>query len=101
MASITRMALRSFSTSTTANQLVRPSVPVYGVDGRYASALFSAASKSKQLDSVEKDIKLVGELLEKNKQTAGKENGLFFFIRFHFLAEWCRLGMLNWNLEPL
>ena len=72
MASITRMALRSFSTSTTANQLVRPSVPVYGVDGRYASALFSAASKSKQLDSVEKDIKLVGELLEKNKQTAGK-----------------------------
>jgi len=29
---------------------------VFGVEGRYAAALYSAASKQKQLDSVEKEL---------------------------------------------
>jgi len=70
MATVMRTALRSFSSSASLGQMVRPSVPVFGVDGRYASALFSAASKQKQLEQIEKDVKVVGELLEKNKQVA-------------------------------
>lgn len=31
-------------------------VPVFGIEGRYASALYSAASKQKQLDAVERDL---------------------------------------------
>jgi len=70
MATATRVALRSFSSSASLGQMVRPSVPVYGVDGRYAAALFSAGSKQKQLDHVEKDLKAIAEALEKNKQVA-------------------------------
>jgi F0F1-type ATP synthase delta subunit len=29
---------------------------VFGLEGRYATALFSAASKQKQLDAVEKEL---------------------------------------------
>ena len=39
---------------------------VYGVEGRYASALYSAASKQKSLDAVEKDLKTFGEALKKD-----------------------------------
>lgn len=31
-------------------------IQVYGVEGRYATALFSAASKQNQLDQVEKEM---------------------------------------------
>lgn len=84
MASISRMAIRSFSSTaavaqSAAQQLVRPAVPVFGVDGRYAAALFSAASKQKELDKVERDMKVVGELLEKNKDVAGKCNVFCWF----------------------
>ncbi|BET00657.1 ATP synthase [Nesidiocoris tenuis] len=49
-------AVRSFSSSAAASQLVKPPVQVFGVEGRYASALYSAATKLKQLDAVEKDL---------------------------------------------
>ncbi|EEZ99200.1 ATP synthase subunit O, mitochondrial [Tribolium castaneum] len=50
------MLVRSFSTSNVASQMVKPPVQVFGIDGRYATALYSAASKQKTLDSVEKDL---------------------------------------------
>jgi len=54
---------RSFSTSVATRQLVQPPVQVFGVEGRYASALYSAAMKKNSLDAVDKDIKdLVGLL---------------------------------------
>nr|CAD7439920.1 unnamed protein product [Timema bartmani] len=34
----------------------RPPIQLFGVEGRYACALYSAASKLKQLDVVEKDL---------------------------------------------
>lgn len=34
----------------------QPPVQVFGLEGRYATALYSAASKQKALDSVEKDL---------------------------------------------
>lgn len=37
-------------------QLVKPPVQVFGIEGRYACALYSAASKQKSLEAVEKDL---------------------------------------------
>ncbi|XP_022122524.2 ATP synthase subunit O, mitochondrial [Pieris rapae] len=52
----TNMLVRSLSTSSAAAQLVKAPVQVFGIDGRYATALYSAASKSKSLDTVEKEL---------------------------------------------
>jgi len=61
---------RQFSTSTATNTLVRAPVAVYGIDGRYASALYSAASKQKALDTVEKDLKSVDAQIKKDPTLA-------------------------------
>ncbi|KAJ8984718.1 hypothetical protein NQ317_004981 [Molorchus minor] len=50
------MAVRQFSTSNAANQLVKPPIQIFGIEGRYATALYSAATKQKTLDAVEKDL---------------------------------------------
>lgn len=50
------LQVRSFSTSNISNQLVKPPVQLFGIDGRYATALYSAATKQKTLDAVEKDL---------------------------------------------
>lgn len=47
---------RTFKTSSAHQQLVKPPVQVFGIDGRYACALYSAASKLKQLPAVEKEL---------------------------------------------
>ncbi|XP_049833902.1 ATP synthase subunit O, mitochondrial [Schistocerca gregaria] len=47
---------RSMKTSAAQQQMVKPPVQVFGLEGRYASALYSAASKLKQLDAVEKEL---------------------------------------------
>lgn len=36
--------------------ILQPPVQVYGVEGRYAHALYSAATKDKKLDAVEKEL---------------------------------------------
>nr|BAE41073.1 unnamed protein product [Mus musculus] len=61
--------VRSFSTSVVRPfaKLVRPPVQVYGIEGRYATALYSAASKEKKLDQVEKELLRVGQLLKDPK----------------------------------
>ncbi|EDS29676.1 prolyl-tRNA synthetase [Culex quinquefasciatus] len=48
---------RQLSTSSAAAQLVKPPIQVFGLEGRYACALYSAASKTKSLEAVEKDLK--------------------------------------------
>merc|ERR1712241_1406037 len=48
---------RQFSTSTSRGALVKTPIPVYGIEGRYSAALFSAAEKKKALDTVEGDLK--------------------------------------------
>ncbi|XP_057319267.1 ATP synthase subunit O, mitochondrial [Microplitis mediator] len=50
------MIVRSFSSSPVTQQLVKPPLQVFGIEGRYATALFSAASKQSSLDAVEKDL---------------------------------------------
>ncbi|XP_038184637.1 ATP synthase subunit O, mitochondrial-like [Arvicola amphibius] len=61
--------VRSFSTSVVRPfaKLVRPPVQIYGIEGRYATALYSAASKQNKLDQVEKELLRVGQLLKDPK----------------------------------
>ncbi|XP_050527606.1 ATP synthase subunit O, mitochondrial [Daktulosphaira vitifoliae] len=47
--------VRSLSTATSQG-LVKPPVQVFGIEGRYATALFSAGSKQNQLEAIEKDL---------------------------------------------
>ncbi|XP_014253019.1 ATP synthase subunit O, mitochondrial-like [Cimex lectularius] len=48
--------IRSFSSSSIVRELIRPPVHVFGLDGSYATALYSAATKLNQLSSIEKDF---------------------------------------------
>lgn len=61
--------VRTFSTSVARpfTKLVRPPVQIYGVEGRYATALYSAASKQNKLDQVEKELLRVAQLLKEPK----------------------------------
>jgi F-type H+-transporting ATPase subunit O len=64
------IATRRFSTSPSAASLVKTPVPVYGTEGRYASALYSAASKNNALDAVEKDLATISGLLKTDPRLA-------------------------------
>ncbi|XP_066984402.1 ATP synthase subunit O, mitochondrial [Macrobrachium rosenbergii] len=59
---------RSFSTSAVTKQLVQPPVQVFGLEGRYATALYSAAKKKNALDAVDKDFKELSTLLKTDGQ---------------------------------
>lgn len=48
--------MRNLSTSSANQQLLKTPIQVFGLEGRYASALYSAATKLKQLDATEKDL---------------------------------------------
>ncbi|XP_065332038.1 ATP synthase subunit O, mitochondrial [Cloeon dipterum] len=50
------LSVRAFSSSAAAKQLVKTPIQVFGLEGRYASALYSAASKEKKLEVVEKEL---------------------------------------------
>lgn len=62
------------STSSKAAQMVKPPVQVFGLEGRYASALFSAASKTKTLDTAEKEL----SSLQQSIKTDPKLKEFFF-----------------------
>merc|ERR1711971_543183 len=55
---------RNFSTGVSRHGVVKTPVPVYGIEGRYAAALFSAANKNGSLDAVEKDLKSISSTME-------------------------------------
>ena len=50
--------------------MVQPPVQVYGIEGRYATALYSAATKNKALPAVEKDLKTFEATLKKDPRLA-------------------------------
>lgn len=54
------------STSSASAQLVKAPVQVFGVEGRYATALYSAATKLKELDAVEKDLSAIQKAIRSN-----------------------------------
>ncbi|XP_076021063.1 ATP synthase peripheral stalk subunit OSCP, mitochondrial [Genypterus blacodes] len=61
--------VRQFSSSVIrpASKLIRPPIQVYGVEGRYATALFSAASKQNKLDQVEQELVKVSTMIKDPK----------------------------------
>ncbi|OWR46672.1 hypothetical protein KGM_200375 [Danaus plexippus plexippus] len=50
-----------------APQSISTPIPVFGVEGRYIAALYSAASQMNQLDEVEKSLRSLLKELEKPK----------------------------------
>ncbi|XP_061582229.1 ATP synthase subunit O, mitochondrial [Cololabis saira] len=63
---------RQFSTSVVrpVSKLMKPPIQVYGVEGRYATALFSAASKQSKLDQVEQELVKVSALIKDPKMSS-------------------------------
>ena len=57
----------SSATDASTSSLVTPPIPVFGVEGRYAAALFSAASKQNQLQQIDSDFQKLDRLLNENK----------------------------------
>merc|ERR1711862_952735 len=49
-------SVRGFSSSAVRAKLVAAPIQLFGTEGRYAHALYSAASKQKKLDAVEKEL---------------------------------------------
>lgn len=45
-------------------KLVKPPISLYGIEGRYVNALYSAAAKSNKLDAVEGDLKRLAGLYQ-------------------------------------
>lgn len=68
--------VRCFSTSVVRPfaKLVRPPVQIYGIEGRYATALYSAASKQNKLEQVEKELLRVAQILKEPKVAASIMN---------------------------
>merc|ERR1711963_185146 len=63
MASRCFQVVRQFSSSAVRAKLVQPPIQVFGTEGRYATALYSAASKQGQLDKVLNGFLSKGESL--------------------------------------
>ncbi|TMW53119.1 hypothetical protein DOY81_001847 [Sarcophaga bullata] len=67
MAAVNKLSVLSRAMSSS-SQMVKPPIQVFGLDGRYATALYSAASKTKQLDQVEKDLNAFQATLKQDKK---------------------------------
>lgn len=65
---ISQIAKRQFSTTASMLKLVAAPTQVFGIEGRYATALYSAASKSKKLEAVEQDMGKISSLLKTDKR---------------------------------
>lgn len=48
------------------NQMIKTPIQVFGSEGRYATALYSAATKQKQLEAVEKELVQIQSAMKKN-----------------------------------
>lgn len=64
------VATRGLSTSAGRLAIVQPPVQVFGIEGRYATALYSAATKKKALDIVDKDLKTFQATLKTDPRLA-------------------------------
>jgi len=101
MAAPTKFAVlaRNFSSSSASAAMVKPPVQVFGLEGRYASALYSAASKKKSLEKVEKELTAFQE-------TVAKDTRLAEFIKNPILKRSLKVDALSsvakkQNMTPL
>ncbi|XP_045448789.1 ATP synthase subunit O, mitochondrial-like [Melitaea cinxia] len=60
----------------TITKSINTPIPVFGIEGRYVSALYSAALKTKQIDEVEKHIRAFEKELVKPKILEFLETGM-------------------------
>lgn len=60
-----RAAIRSYAQAANSAS-TRPPVPLYGVDGTYASALYTAAAKSSALDPTAKALETLNNVFKKD-----------------------------------
>ncbi|KAI0101853.1 ATP synthase delta subunit-domain-containing protein [Nemania sp. FL0031] len=65
---LSRSAVRSYAAA--APQEVKPPIAVYGLDGTYATALYTAAVKSSSLDPTARAISALGDLYTKDAKLA-------------------------------
>ncbi|KAI1275776.1 ATP synthase delta subunit-domain-containing protein [Xylaria sp. FL0933] len=63
-----RSSVRSYAAAAT--QDVKPPISVYGVDGTYATALYTAATKTSTLDPTAKALNALGDLYTKDAKLA-------------------------------
>jgi len=70
MASSLKILSRGFSSSASVGQLVKTPTAVFGTEGRYAAALYSAATKQKALAAVEKDLRTMKDTIAKDAKFA-------------------------------
>jgi len=64
----TAATFNAFRTYAAAAQDVRPPVAVYGVDGTYANALYTASAKTSALESISKALNQLGEVFKKDQK---------------------------------
>jgi len=67
MAFSTRL-VRSFSTSAIQLALAKTPIQIFGLEGRYATALYSAAVKKQNLENTEKELKKIQDLFHGDKK---------------------------------
>lgn len=65
--SLLQTASTSKASSESTSALIPPPIAVFGVEGRYAAALFSAATKQKKIDQIDADFQKLDNLLKQNK----------------------------------
>ncbi|XP_025407158.1 ATP synthase subunit O, mitochondrial-like [Sipha flava] len=56
MASSKCTTIVRYMSSASSQGMIKPPIKVFGIEGRYATALFSAGSKQKNLETIEKDL---------------------------------------------
>ncbi|OOF99575.1 hypothetical protein ASPCADRAFT_41243 [Aspergillus carbonarius ITEM 5010] len=64
-------ALNGLRTYATPAQDVKPPVSLFGVDGTYATALYTASAKSANLDQTSKALASLGQLLKADRKLTG------------------------------
>ncbi|XP_065837658.1 ATP synthase subunit O, mitochondrial-like [Oscarella lobularis] len=58
-----RLARRSFSLTSVSSDVVKAPIQVFGIEGRYAHATYSAAARNKKLEEVEKELQSLKTLI--------------------------------------
>ncbi|KAI9539053.1 hypothetical protein NQZ68_009130 [Dissostichus eleginoides] len=89
---------RQFSTSVIRQKLVKAPITVYGVEGRYATALFSAASKQNILDQVEQELGKVSSLIKDPKVSSIVMNP---HVKRSFKQKTFQDGLAKSNVSPI
>ncbi|KAE8374170.1 ATP synthase delta subunit-domain-containing protein [Aspergillus bertholletiae] len=64
-------AVNGLRTYATPAQEVKPPVSLYGVDGTYATALYTASAKSANLEQTSKALSALGEVLKADRKLTG------------------------------